>query len=212
MDTYFQSLATSLSTHEAPDVAFYYLTGSPFWILPRFTEFMNEFKFPEGPVYMNRFNGDIKTLYNFVRVKQFKSKMATQTILDFMDRKFLLFGDSGQLDHEAYADAYKDIQKHIKGSDKVNPVQCIFIRLLSGIDSTLEKLKNATLRLKLVFKLNGIPQERWRLFYHPDQLNGIDLKAGNCYADWEKPSEAGLAGWDLTKDKSGMVTGATRTQ
>jgi len=88
----------------------------------------------------------------------------------FPDRKFVLVGDSGQHDAEAYAS--------IMTSDLSERIQCIFIRKVHGDWVRREKPKNTNKRFQIAFA--KVPKNKWYAFDKPEELYEIDIKSGKC--------------------------------
>ncbi|RKP15310.1 hypothetical protein BJ684DRAFT_14429 [Piptocephalis cylindrospora] len=193
----FQYLSVKLATQESPDVGFHYISGTPFALMPSLDRWLKRSNFPPGPVHLAKFRiKDPSTLYNLPKYVQFKVNEMGRVHKDFPRRKFILFGDSGQGDEKAYAQLMK--------SDGGDRYQCMFIRLVSGIDEAAEYKLNRLERW--VTSLSDIPQTRWRLFRDPKELYDIDIAGGKCHPDAEHAAIVA----DIQAQKGMLVSEVTR--
>ncbi|KAI9230439.1 MAG: hypothetical protein DHS80DRAFT_21419 [Piptocephalis tieghemiana] len=193
----FQYLSVKLATQAAPDVGFHYISGTPFSLMPSLDRWLKRSNFPSGPLQLAKFRiKDPSTLYNLPQYVQFKVTEMTRVRRYFPHRKFILFGDSGQGDERAYAQLMKG-----EGGDSF---QCMFIRLVSGVDEATEYELNRLERW--ITSLSDIPQTRWRLFRDPKELYNIDIAGGKCHPD--EDHAAILA--DMEAQKGMLVSEVTR--
>lgn len=109
-------------------------------------------------------------------------------ISQFPGRRFLLFGDSGQMDAEAYGEVVRDVQG---GEGKPWPedrIIGIFIRKVAGENVPLESKLNSPSRFQAAF--TGLDSRKWRVFADPIELIGLDLPAGQVWREDEVNSFA----------------------
>jgi len=212
MDAYFRLLH-----RQSAQTSFHYLSGSPFWVLPALQSFLKDSDFPVGQVQLAKFRfKDPETLIRIPQYVDFKRVNVRKLMKDFPRRKFLLYGDSGQNDAGAYAGVLREEMKEAEEQGREPRIQCIFIRLVTGVDADLEKKINVYSRFKKEFAKYNIPKKHWRIYYHPDQLKTIDLASGACHPNGERVHDdmneaEGEGGWVLHRSKSGLVTGAERS-
>ena len=160
--------------NELPNADYYYLSGMPVQFLPAEEPFIEK-HFPLGEFvlpFISKATGGIVKILDY---KQFKVDQSVKIIQNFPQRKLILFGDSTQLDPEAYAEVYK-----------LHPdsVQCIFIRVVEGYNRLSERSKNDPHRFIRSFL--GIPHSKWMVFRNATELpSAEDIKKGQCRdPDW----------------------------
>lgn len=136
-------------------VAFHYVSGSPWQLYPFLAQFLSDSGFPRGSVHLKNFRLKDSSIIKFITSNQKKYKLEKiQPILEsFPERKFLLFGDSGEQDSAVYAHLAEKYPKQIAG---------IFIR------SVHEKEPEET--MNILEKLE-VP---WKIFKDPQELSSFD--------------------------------------
>ncbi|KAI8332821.1 hypothetical protein BC941DRAFT_435419 [Chlamydoabsidia padenii] len=82
---------------------FHYVSNSPWQVYPALKEFMNDNQFPKGSVHLRPVSTQ-----GLILGKPGKHKWDTITTIleDFPQRKFILIGDSGEIDPEIYSKIY----------------------------------------------------------------------------------------------------------
>ncbi|KAF9545416.1 hypothetical protein EC957_010946 [Mortierella hygrophila] len=82
--------------------AIHYVSNSPWQLIPSLLEFFHNHKFPPGSAHLRLHDSVLKTY--FMTPGQNKRKSIREILLDFPGRKFILVGDSGEIDMEIYTD------------------------------------------------------------------------------------------------------------
>ncbi|KAG0380249.1 hypothetical protein BGX24_009367 [Mortierella sp. AD032] len=111
--------------------AIHYVSNSPWQLIPSLLEFFHTHKFPPGSAHLRLHDSVLKTY--FMAPGENKRKSIREILLDFPGRKFILVGDSGEIDMEIYT------EMAIQFPDQVFR---IFIR-----DITSTKLREEAIRL-----------------------------------------------------------------
>jgi phosphatidate phosphatase APP1 len=136
---------------ERRSVAFHYVSLSPWQLAPLIDEFLAENAFPGGSLHLQAFrlqDGDLGDLLGDSREK--KLAAIEPLLARWPRRKFVLIGDSGQCDPEAYGELAR---RHPQQIERV------WIR---------ETTSRADARYDAAF--TGVPRERWQLFADPAKL------------------------------------------
>ncbi|KAI8344007.1 hypothetical protein BC941DRAFT_2501 [Chlamydoabsidia padenii] len=81
----------------------HYVSNSPWQVYPALQEFLKDNRFPQGSVHLR-----LVSAQSFILGKPGQHKLDTITTIleDFPQRKFILVGDSGEIDPEIYAKIY----------------------------------------------------------------------------------------------------------
>lgn len=108
------------------NVAFHYVSGSPWQLYQPIATFLSESGFPEGTFHLKHFRLKDSSAIELLSSQE-KTKLAAITPLlhDFPDRRFILIGDSGEQDPEIYGQIARDFPEQIIG---------IFIRNVTEAD------------------------------------------------------------------------------
>ena len=87
-------------------VVFHYVSGSPWQLLAPIADFMERDRFPRGSFHLRRFRVKDRTVREFLenRTREFKVETIGRLMALVPDRRFVLVGDSGEKDPEAYAE------------------------------------------------------------------------------------------------------------
>ncbi|KAF8954238.1 hypothetical protein BGZ46_002977 [Entomortierella lignicola] len=80
--------------------AFHYVSNSPWQLIPTLLDFFRSNKFPPGSAHLRLHDSVLKTY--FMTPGEHKFKSIREILKDFPDRKFILIGDSGEIDMEIY--------------------------------------------------------------------------------------------------------------
>ncbi|KAJ9073155.1 hypothetical protein DSO57_1019505 [Entomophthora muscae] len=107
---------------------FHYVSNSPWQLFPLLETFFDKFSFPSGSAHLKLWDLNHKAL--FYDPQAAKRTSIVQLLKDFPNRKFILVGDSGEMDLELYTSIAKEYP---------NQVLKIFIR-----DVTTPNLVDAT--------------------------------------------------------------------
>lgn len=87
---------------QAQGVKFHYVSNSPWQLYPTISEYLRNSNFPRGSMHLKEYSGFLNGLFEPAHEK--KRMNLNQILKDFPDRKFILVGDSGEGDLEAYID------------------------------------------------------------------------------------------------------------
>ncbi|KAI9144487.1 hypothetical protein BKA69DRAFT_797370 [Paraphysoderma sedebokerense] len=155
MPELYSNLKSKLSS-DSP-LPFHYVSGSPLQLTIPLQQFISEHYTP-GSLDLKLIDLDTARLYS--PTQQHKLDAIASIMKRFPQRKFLLIGDSGELDPDTYAKAYKTWQKEVD-------VKCIWIRAVQGANNT-------AIRFNEDFK--EVPQEKWFVFSNPDDVKTVDLE------------------------------------
>ncbi|RUS29828.1 hypothetical protein BC938DRAFT_480181 [Jimgerdemannia flammicorona] len=104
----FHLLSTSPGLPHQYDMgaAFHYVSNSPFQLLPMLQSFFRRSNFPPGSAHLRLYSG---VLAKFTEVPgQAKRDRILEIMNDFPDRRFVLIGDSGEIDLEIYSRIAKE--------------------------------------------------------------------------------------------------------
>ncbi|CAO3592535.1 unnamed protein product [Absidia cylindrospora] len=84
-------------------VAIHYVSNSPWQVYPALQEFLQDNQFPQGSIHLR-----LVSTQSLILGKPGKHKLDTiaSILEDFPQRKFILIGDSGEIDPEIYAKIY----------------------------------------------------------------------------------------------------------
>jgi len=90
-------------------VGIHYVSNSPWQLFPALRSFFNTYNFPPGSAHLKFYDGLIKSA-----IEQKENPMASkfmyirELLKDFPERKFILIGDTGELDPEIYVTIAKE--------------------------------------------------------------------------------------------------------
>ncbi|KAI9228327.1 MAG: hypothetical protein DHS80DRAFT_1343, partial [Piptocephalis tieghemiana] len=79
---------------------FHYVSNSPWQLYPLIEEFLGIYKFPPGSLHLRMLPGVFQGRYNPI---QGKRQAILEIMRDFPHRRFILVGDSGEMDMEMYS-------------------------------------------------------------------------------------------------------------
>jgi phosphatidate phosphatase APP1 len=180
MPELYKHLATSLTLRDQGGehpTAFHYLSASPFELSPMLNHFLKKANFPRATILPSpvRLRNVIKALG--MDLRQYKREGTMGIMTRFPQRRFILSGDSGQLDPEAYGDV-------VRMSPHGKQVSCILIRLVVGQNSKVEAVKNTKARFAVAFQ--GIPETKWRVYEDPKALLNTKFSQDSCYNPGER--------------------------
>lgn len=109
MSELFQRLA-------APDRSFHYISASPWQLYETVLQFLSENHFPEGSIYLRKFDlKDVTILKKIFPAHKKKQKVIDRLISQFPQRRFLLFGDTGERDADIYGEMARKYPDQILG-------------------------------------------------------------------------------------------------
>ncbi|KAF9924983.1 hypothetical protein BGZ67_008945 [Mortierella alpina] len=111
--------------------AIHYVSNSPWQLIPSLLEFFHTHKFPPGSAHLRLHDSVLKTY--FMEPGENKRRSIREILRDFPKRRFILVGDSGEIDMEIYTEMAQEFPEQIAK---------IFIR-----DITTARLTEAQARL-----------------------------------------------------------------
>ncbi|KAG0238324.1 hypothetical protein BGW42_005557 [Actinomortierella wolfii] len=82
--------------------AIHYVSNSPWQLIPSLLEFFHSHEFPPGSAHLRLHDSVIKTY--FMTPGEHKRRSIREILEDFPNRKFILVGDSGEIDLEIYTE------------------------------------------------------------------------------------------------------------
>lgn len=87
--------------HESYNCTFHYVSNSPWQIFNIVQDFLSYFDFPITSVHLRQYSGNLVASFTQPSAERKRPSMVN-LMNDFPDRKFLLIGDTGEQDLEAY--------------------------------------------------------------------------------------------------------------
>ena len=137
----------------AAGAAFHYVSASPWQLYDPLDDLFKRAGFPQGSVHLKQFRvKDSSFLALFADPKGYKGPILAGLLREFPGRRFVLVGDSGELDPEVYGAVYRDFPAQ---------VVAIHIRDVTG------EGRDAP-RYQLAFA--EVPADRWAIFTDPATL------------------------------------------
>ncbi|KAF9929601.1 hypothetical protein FBU30_001442 [Linnemannia zychae] len=91
--------------------AIHYVSNSPWQLIPSLLEFFHTYMFPPGSAHLRLHDNMLKTY--FAAPGENKRRSIREILADFPDRKFILVGDSGEIDMEIYTEMALEFPKQI---------------------------------------------------------------------------------------------------
>jgi hypothetical protein len=139
--------------------AFHYVSSSPWQLYRHLAEHLSEQQFPEGSFHLRTFRLRDHLIRRILMLRRSGKAAVIRGILQmYPGRKFLLVGDSGELDPEIYGAMARKFSGQVIG---------IHIRQIAGSGNTPQRFARA---------FRGVPYEVIRLFREPDELADISLR------------------------------------
>lgn len=134
---------------------FHYISASPWQLYTLLSTFVREQKFPDGTYIMKNFRAKDSDFFNlFSSPKQYKIQKIEPLFKKFPKRKFILIGDSGEKDPDAYAYLAEKYPKQVLQ---------ILIRRAYPEDS-MKKFEK-------IFQ--KIPKSAWQVFDKPAEIKSL---------------------------------------
>ncbi len=148
---------------------FHYVSASPWQLYEPLQEFCDKEGFPPGSFSMKHFRlTDSSVLNLFGSQEEHKTQAIEEILLALPARRFVMIGDSGEQDPEIYGRIARD---------HAGRVAAIFIRNVTRETADGPRFRKA---------MQGVPQQQWKLFDAPAELQGISAELIEKYAG--KPS------------------------
>ncbi|ORZ36072.1 hypothetical protein BCR44DRAFT_33929 [Catenaria anguillulae PL171] len=167
---FYQRLSRSLTTQNGGAPVFHYVSGSPHMLHRPLQEFIKRVGYPTGQFFLNVFG--IVDFDFWKGTQAHKLRVIPDLVKRFNKRSWVLIGDSGEQDPETYGIAAREALAN--GVD----IKCIYIRMVSGTDAAKEAEQNKPERFAKAFE--GIPKEKWVVFYDPKDVFNADIPNGKC--------------------------------
>lgn len=137
-------------------VVIHFISASPWQLYEPLTEFISEHGFPAATFHLKTFYWkDSRFLSLFADPLEYKLKVVEPVIKSFPQRQFILVGDSGEKDPEAYGLLARKY-----------PDQVAFILIRA-----IENESPDAVRFRAAFE--GIPPQRWHVFRSTDELANV---------------------------------------
>jgi phosphatidate phosphatase APP1 len=144
----------------AGGTAFHYVSASPWQLSRCLCGFLDDVGLPAGSMHLKLFRlKDSTPLGRLPSRKRSKRRVIEEIMRDFPGRKFLLVGDSGEVDPEVYASVARRRGPQVSG---------IAIRLVAG------RIPEHRQRERLAALARRLPAGSLRFFTAPEELAGID--------------------------------------
>jgi len=129
-----------------PSTSFHYVSSSPLQLYPPLAGFLADSGFPAGTVHLRESTSVRNVIPQHADSRNHKLGTIRRLLADFLERRFLLIGDSGELDPEIYGEIAREFPRRIEG---------IRIRDVTGDPRQSERYDQAFARL---------PPNLWELF------------------------------------------------
>lgn len=140
----------------AQGASFHYVSASPWQLYESKSDFLANAGFPLGSYHMKTFRWKDSSFFDlFSSPLELKLETIRSIIEKFPRRRFILVGDSGEKDPEAYGELARQYPDQIIR---------IYIRRVSEQSGDPIRMKSA---------FTGVPAERWQLFRDPFEINSI---------------------------------------
>lgn len=146
-------MAEAYRAWRAQGAAFHYVSSSPWQLCDELSSFLAQEGFPQGTMHLKRFRwkegGDAGIANLLAPGTKTKPKQIEPLLRRFPGRRFVLVGDSGEVDPEVYG----ELARAYPGQ-----VLHIFIRNVTGEQPGDERFQKA---------FQGVAADRWTLFDDP---------------------------------------------
>lgn len=137
----------------AAGAAFHYVSASPWQLYDPLDGFFKASGFPQGSVHLKQFRVADRSFFSlFEDPIGYKTPIITGLLTRFPERRFVLVGDSGELDPEVYGDIYRKF-----------PGQVVSIHIRDVTGDARESPRYAA-------AFADVPAGRWTLFTDPATL------------------------------------------
>ena len=156
MNQWYQCLENTYkkkNTNNNSATYFHYISASPWQLYPMLNEFLEQYQFPEGSLYLRKFRIKDSSFFYFLKPSmKYKILTITKLMKQFPERDFILIGDSSEHDPEVYAHVLKEFKAQVKK---------IYIRKVPESDLSEERFKQAYI---------GLDQSKLALFSERDVM------------------------------------------
>lgn len=148
-----KGMSNLYSNLHSKGVVFHYVSASPWQLFEPLNEFFSGSGFPNGVYHMKYFRATDSDFFNlFTKPEKYKFETIEPIFKDFKNRKFILVGDSGEKDPEAYGELARKY-----------PDQVLQIWIRKVYDENLEE------RFKSAFK--NVPSSKLKIFTDPSEID-----------------------------------------
>ena len=140
---------------------FHYVSGSPWQLYPDLRQFFLDSEYPLGSFHLKKFRIKDSSIVKFLKSNQLKYKSAIiEKIIDrFPKRKYILVGDTGEMDATVYAHIAEKYPKQIIA---------ICVRDVQKAGDSLQNYKDLFAKIDSAIK--------WMVFSDAKELESIQLK------------------------------------
>lgn len=148
-----EGMAETYRRWAAHGADFHYVSASPWQLYEPLADFATTNRFPAGSWHMKQFRvKDGSFLALFESPEKYKLSVIEPMLRQFPQRRFILVGDSGERDPEAYG---------VLARKHPEQIQRILIRNVTGEGPTAPRYQAA---------LKDVPAEKWRIFEMPEEI------------------------------------------
>lgn len=139
--------------NKSPDTQFFYVSASPWQLYSPLAEFVETNGFPAGVFLLKDFRFKDRSVLNlFAKPERYKVERIEPVLKQFPNRRFMLVGDSGERDPEAYGELARRFPRQIAR---------ILIRDMTGDTSESERYRKA---------FRDLPAGTVTLFKEPSEI------------------------------------------
>lgn len=147
-------MSTLYSRWAAAGAAFHYVSASPWQLSVPLREFMDERGFPRGSMHLKTFRAKVGHALSLSDSQvAFKTETIEAILRVYPRREFILVGDSGEQDPEAYG----ALARH-------HPTQIVRILIHNVTGETADGPRFCE-------AMKGVPPDHWRLFSDAEQVD-----------------------------------------
>ena len=137
-----------------PGTRFHYVSASPWQLYTPLAEFARVNHFPAGTFHLKHFRWKDESFFSiFASPETYKLQVIEPMLKQFPNRRFVLVGDSGERDPEAYAILARKYPRQVAG---------IFIRNVTNQGTEAERFRK---------DFEGLPAGLWKLFNEPAEIS-----------------------------------------
>lgn len=138
----------------AAGATFHYLSASPWQLYDALLEFTEKAGFPAGSMHLKLFRAKDSSFFSlFEDPQSYKGPLLRALIAGAPGRRFVLVGDSGEMDPEVYAGAFREFP---------DQVVAIYIRDVTGEGRDAPRYRTT---------FAEVPAARWQVFRDPAELS-----------------------------------------
>jgi hypothetical protein len=132
---------------------FCYVSASPWQLFAPLSDFTHACHFPAGTFYLKDFRWKDRTFFNlFEKPDKYKLSILKPILERFVERRFVLVGDSGEMDPEIYGELARQFPRQIEK---------IFIREVRGDTPGSARYAKA---------FHGLDPDLWKIFIKPSEI------------------------------------------